>query len=135
MNTDFFSVDTKSAQASTELVITSSNFFVSENNKNGYGTPSEFIDYSSDMPINARPQFAGFMEELKKGTKMDYSIFVKRDRGGKEYIYPKFFYARGIKGYKIMKSDAILRLIDDYVTGKITVAVSAQDLAKVAMNG
>jgi hypothetical protein len=128
-----FSVDVKSAQATSETVINVSNFFITETNKNGYMIASDLINLGDSMRPKEKLDFIGLFKELEKGTKMDYNLAVSTDRAGRKYIYPKFFYARGVKGYKILVTDGILRLIEDYVEGKIKIAVSVQDLAQHAL--
>ena len=134
MKQNFFSIDQESAQTSSELVITSSNFFISEDNKNGYFQKPQFGPYGEAMTPKERYEFSGFLNELGKGTKMNGSFITKRDKGGKVYGYVPFFYARGIRAYKVIMTEGIKRLIDDYLEGKIRVAVTAQELAHIAMN-
>jgi hypothetical protein len=130
---NYFAIENESTNTNlvTGRVLTAKDFFTDENSE-GYFSKKEFQHYGSTLIRNERNDLAGFIEELKRGTKVNMNLIVRKDRSNRPYCFPQFFFARGVKGYKIIVNDEILRFINDYAEGKITVNFSLLELGKVS---
>lgn len=108
--------------------------FFKENDSKGYFTKSTFENYANSLVRDEVDQFIGFIGELKNGVKLNLKLKIREDRSNRQYVWCEFMYARASKGYKIIIDGEILRFIEDYATGKITVDFTAEELALIALN-
>ncbi|MES2447910.1 MAG: hypothetical protein V4546_12060 [Bacteroidota bacterium] len=131
MQNSIFNTGGNSQNTST-ISLTAENFFI-ENNPDGYMAKSELVALGRSLTRREPKDFIGFFEQLRRGGKFDANFTIQKDRGGKEYGYPRFFMARGVKGYKVILNEGMKRFIDDYVEGVISVEFTAMDLEKIAL--
>jgi hypothetical protein len=117
--------------AVTGKVMVAKDFFT-EDNPDGYFSKKGFQDYGSKLIRNEQSDLAGFIDQMKRGTKLNMNLIVRKDRSNRPYCFPQFYFARGIKGFKIIVNDEILRFIEDYAEGRITVNFSLLELGRVS---
>lgn len=78
--------------------------------------------------------FKKFIKALKSGLKLTGRIYQGVDKGGKPYIYPKFFSPKGDVECKVFPLGKLETLIADYQSGKLSINFKAEDLIEHLLN-
>lgn len=133
MNTNIFKTVTTTENSNSARKLSATQFF-KDNDPMGYFEKSEFEEYARGMVRNEPEQFMGFIDQLKNGIKLNLKLQTREDKSGRKYTWVEFMYARATSGYKVIVDGEILRFIEDYATGKISVTFTAEELLEAALN-
>lgn len=117
------------------LKLTTENFF-KEDNPNGYLSKEGLMTHVEGFEENEPQQFMDAFEQMRQGKRLKYNPTIQtHQKNGAKYLWLEFQYPRGTRGFKVVINDDLLRLIEDYVMGKVSIHFTIEDLVDVALNG
>jgi hypothetical protein len=111
--------------------ITAADFF-GKNGKPGYSTSEEFLEYGETLTPSDEEHLRKGANYMKEGLRTDGGSEIRRDVAGKQYQYYRFYKSRSTPGVKFILTTSIIRLINDYQNGLITIDFTLDDLINEA---
>lgn len=78
--------------------------------------------------------FKKLFNALKSGLRFTGRVYEGVDKGGRSYIYPKFFSPKGDVECKIFPIGKLTTMMADYQAGKIAINFKAEELVEHLFN-